>query len=120
MRRCAPSAISTTWSSREICPKKSMARGIAPFPTPQYPPMLGHDTYLSGDGMISAFKFENGHIDSKMKYIMTDCLKPDRKGAPRTLSVSTAILYRRSEREGRQPLREQHDSDFPRGKPARH
>ena len=49
------------------------------IPDPQYPPMLGHDTYLSGDGMISAFKFENGHIDFKMKYIMTDRLKADRK-----------------------------------------
>src|ERR1700722_18631793 len=48
-------------------------------PDPQFPPMLGHDTYLSGDGMISAFKFENGHVDFKMKYIMTDRLKADRK-----------------------------------------
>jgi carotenoid cleavage dioxygenase-like enzyme len=48
------------------------------IPDPQYPPMLGHDTYLSGDGMISVFRFENGHVDFKMRYVMTDRLKSDR------------------------------------------
>ncbi|MBA1204826.1 carotenoid oxygenase family protein [Pseudomonas capeferrum] len=48
-------------------------------PDPQYPPMLGEDTYLSGDGMVSAFRFENGHVDFKMRYIMTERLKAERK-----------------------------------------
>jgi len=47
-------------------------------PDPQYPPMLGRDTYISGDGMISVFRFENGHVDFKMRYVMTDRLKADR------------------------------------------
>jgi len=47
-------------------------------PDPQYPPMLGRDTYISGDGMISLFRFENGHVDFKMRYVMTDRLKADR------------------------------------------
>jgi carotenoid cleavage dioxygenase-like enzyme len=49
------------------------------IPDPQYPPMLGHDTYLSGDGMISSFQFENGHVDFKMRYVMTERLKAERK-----------------------------------------
>ena len=47
-------------------------------PDAQYPPMLGHDTYLSGDGMISMFRFENGHVDFKSRYVMTERLKNDR------------------------------------------
>jgi carotenoid cleavage dioxygenase-like enzyme len=48
------------------------------IPDPQYPPMLGDDTYLSGDGMVSLFQFENGHVDFKMRYVQTDRWKNER------------------------------------------
>jgi carotenoid cleavage dioxygenase-like enzyme len=48
-------------------------------PDPQYPPMLGQDTYLSGDGMMSMFTFENGHVDFKSRYVMTGRLKNERQ-----------------------------------------
>lgn len=48
------------------------------IPDPQYPPMLGHDTMLSGDGMVSAFVFENGHVDFKVRYVQTERLRNDR------------------------------------------
>ena len=48
-------------------------------PDPQYPPRMGVDTFLSGDGMISLFRFENGHVDYKTRYVMTERLKDDRK-----------------------------------------
>ena len=38
-------------------------------PDPQFPPMLGHDTYLSGDGMVRMLRFENGHVDFAQRYI---------------------------------------------------
>lgn len=60
-------------------PKEIHGQWYRTIPDPQYPPMLGHDTYLSGDGMISSFLFEDGHVDFKMRYIMTDRLKADRK-----------------------------------------
>jgi carotenoid cleavage dioxygenase-like enzyme len=60
-------------------PKEINGSWYRSIPDPQYPPMLGQDTYLSGDGMVSAFKFENGHVDFKMRYVMTDRLKADRK-----------------------------------------
>lgn len=41
-------------------------------PDPQYPPMLGDDVYISGDGMISSFRFENGHVDYKSRYVRTE------------------------------------------------
>jgi carotenoid cleavage dioxygenase-like enzyme len=48
-------------------------------PDPQYPPMLGHDTFLSGDGMVGMFRFENGHVDYRMKYVKTERLMSERK-----------------------------------------
>jgi carotenoid cleavage dioxygenase-like enzyme len=48
------------------------------IPDPQYPPMLGYDTFISGDGMVSLFRFEKGHVDFKMRYVMTERLKDDR------------------------------------------
>src|ERR1700730_18918551 len=50
-----------------------------PFPTPKYPPMLGHDTYLSGDGMMRLLRFENGHVDLKQRYIQTERFKNERR-----------------------------------------
>jgi carotenoid cleavage dioxygenase-like enzyme len=48
-------------------------------PDPQYPPMLGHDTYLSGDGMMSMFTFGDGHVDFKSRYVETGRLGNERK-----------------------------------------
>ncbi len=48
-------------------------------PDPQYPPLLGYDTFLSGDGMISAFRFDNGHVDFKQRYVVTERLADDRQ-----------------------------------------
>jgi carotenoid cleavage dioxygenase len=48
-------------------------------PDPEYPPLLGHDTYLSGDGMVRMLRFENGHVDLKQRYIQSERLKNERK-----------------------------------------
>ena len=48
------------------------------IPDPQYPPKDGWDTYLSGDGMVSSFRIEAGHVDFKQRYVMTERLKRDR------------------------------------------
>jgi len=47
-------------------------------PDHQYPPMRGHDTFLSGDGMVSALRFENGHVDFKQRYVQTERYKNER------------------------------------------
>jgi carotenoid cleavage dioxygenase len=47
-------------------------------PDPQYPPRLGDDTFLSGDGMMGRFWFENGHADYRQRYVMTERLIVDR------------------------------------------
>ncbi len=55
------------------------------IPDPQYPPMLGDDVYLSGDGMVSLFRFENGRVSLRMRYVRTERWKNER-AAGRSLS----------------------------------
>jgi len=40
-------------------------------PDPQYPPLLGTDTYLSGDGMVRMLRFANGHVHFKQRSVRT-------------------------------------------------
>jgi carotenoid cleavage dioxygenase-like enzyme len=47
-------------------------------PDPQFPPMLGHDTYLSGDGMVRMLRFEGGHVDFMQRYIRSERWKNER------------------------------------------
>ncbi|MGV3592200.1 MAG: carotenoid oxygenase family protein, partial [Gammaproteobacteria bacterium] len=47
-------------------------------PDPQYPPLHGDDVFISGDGMVNALVFENGHVDYKLRYVMSERLKADR------------------------------------------
>jgi carotenoid cleavage dioxygenase-like enzyme len=48
------------------------------IPDHQFPPKFAKDTYLSGDGMVSLMRIENGHADFKQRYVMTERLKNDR------------------------------------------
>jgi carotenoid cleavage dioxygenase-like enzyme len=41
-------------------------------PDPAYPPLHKDDIVLSGDGMISRFLFENGHVDCAIRYVHTE------------------------------------------------
>jgi len=41
-------------------------------PDPQFPPMLGTDTFLSADGMVRSFAIANGHVDFKQRYVRTE------------------------------------------------
>jgi carotenoid cleavage dioxygenase len=48
-------------------------------PDHAFPPMLGHDTLISGDGMISRFSFEDGHVDYRQRYVRTERFLAERK-----------------------------------------
>src|SRR5271156_2760178 len=41
-------------------------------PEPQFPPLLGDDFHINGDGMVSMFRFEDGHVDFKSRYVRTE------------------------------------------------
>lgn len=60
-------------------PREIAGRWYRATPDPQYPPSFEDDTFLSGDGMISMFRIEDGHVDYKSRYVMTERLRNDRK-----------------------------------------
>lgn len=48
-------------------------------PDPQYPPMLGHDIFFNGDGLVSAFFFDKGTVSLRRRYVQTDRLLAQRR-----------------------------------------
>jgi carotenoid cleavage dioxygenase-like enzyme len=44
----------------------------------QYPPRLGNDIYLNGDGMMTMVRMENGHADLRTRFIRTERFKAER------------------------------------------
>jgi carotenoid cleavage dioxygenase-like enzyme len=45
---------------------------------PQYPPRLGSDIFLNGDGMTHMVRISNRHADLKMRYVQTEKFKLER------------------------------------------
>ncbi|KAM5353443.1 hypothetical protein ACJ41O_000093 [Fusarium nematophilum] len=41
-------------------------------PDPRFPPMYEEDVNFSGDGMVSAIHFHDGHVDFRQRYVQTD------------------------------------------------
>jgi carotenoid cleavage dioxygenase-like enzyme len=41
-------------------------------PDPQYPPLLGTDMRFNGDGMVSMFRFKDGRVHFKSRWVHTD------------------------------------------------
>ncbi|KAF1966843.1 9-cis-epoxycarotenoid dioxygenase-like protein [Bimuria novae-zelandiae CBS 107.79] len=83
-------------------------------PDHQFPPLFEEDIHFNGDGSVSAFKFENGHVDFKQRFVRTDRFKAERtvrralvgkyrnpytdnemvKGIIRTVSNTNIIFWR--------------------------
>ena len=40
-------------------------------PDPFYPPLAGNDIPLNGDGMVTRFRFEDGRVDFRCRYVRT-------------------------------------------------
>src|SRR5579884_1555741 len=53
-------------------------------PDPAHPPLLGDDIAFNGDGMVSMFRFKDGRVDFKQRYVQTDKYKLE-KAAGRAL-----------------------------------
>jgi carotenoid cleavage dioxygenase len=45
---------------------------------PQYPPLLGKDIFINGDGMMHMVRFERGHADLKTRYVRTEKFHAER------------------------------------------
>ena len=41
-------------------------------PEPQFPPLLGDDIVINGDGLVGLFRFANGHVDFRSRYVRTE------------------------------------------------
>ncbi|KAF1018822.1 MAG: Lignostilbene-alpha,beta-dioxygenase isozyme I [Paracidovorax wautersii] len=48
-------------------------------PDSHYPPMLGQDIFFNGDGLVSAFRFDQGRVSLRRRYVQTDRLKAQRR-----------------------------------------
>ncbi|KAF2878231.1 9-cis-epoxycarotenoid dioxygenase-like protein [Massariosphaeria phaeospora] len=48
-------------------------------PDHRFPPLFEEDIHFNGDGSVSAFRFENGHVDFKQRYVHTDRYKAETK-----------------------------------------
>ncbi|MDR7415958.1 MAG: carotenoid oxygenase family protein [Armatimonadota bacterium] len=48
-------------------------------PDPQYPPLLGEDIYFNGDGIVSMFRFKDGHVDFRCRYVRTEKFVAERQ-----------------------------------------
>lgn len=59
-------------------PSALCGRFVQVAPDPIYPPMLGDDIFFNGDGAVTAFRFIDGHVDVKRRYVETDRVKAQR------------------------------------------
>jgi carotenoid cleavage dioxygenase len=41
-------------------------------PDRQYPPMTNDDVFIDGEGMVHAFRFEDGHVDYRSRWVRTE------------------------------------------------
>jgi carotenoid cleavage dioxygenase len=41
-------------------------------PDRQYPPMLGDDIFIDGEGMVHMFRIENGHVDYRSRWVRNE------------------------------------------------
>lgn len=46
---------------------------------PQYPPLLGTDIFINGDGMTHMVTLDGGHADLKMRYVRTEKFQRERQ-----------------------------------------
>jgi carotenoid cleavage dioxygenase-like enzyme len=60
-----------------IIPKEINGTFYRVQPDPRFPPLYEEDVNFSGDGSVSAFRFHNGHVDFKQRYVQTDRLRAE-------------------------------------------
>ncbi|MBB5499401.1 carotenoid oxygenase family protein [Paraburkholderia sp. MM5384-R2] len=58
-------------------PKDLNGSFVRCHPDPRFPPMLGDDIYVHGDGMLSALRLENGGASYRSRYVQTDRFKAE-------------------------------------------
>ena len=72
------------------------------------PPENEWPTGFNGDGHVSAFRFANGSVDFKARYVKTERLMAERARAQASLGRVPQPLHRRSHRREHRPRRREH------------
>ena len=70
--RCVSRATSSMSRSTVRCRSQLNGTFHRVHPDAQFPPKFDTDQFFNGDGMVSLFRFRNGQIDFKQRYVQTD------------------------------------------------
>ena len=65
---------------------------------PQYPPLLGTDIFINGDGMIHKIAISDGHADLTTRYVRTDKFLAERAARARPVRRLSQPVHRRPKR----------------------
>ncbi len=79
-------------------------------PDPAHPPLFDDDIALSGDGMVSRFLIENGHVDYDIRYVHTARYVAERKARKALFGRYRNPFTDRAGSEGSGSHRFQHDA----------
>ena len=74
---------------------------------PYRPPQNEWPTAFNGDGHVSAFRFANGSVDFKSRYVKTERLMAERRHAS-VSGACIATIHGRPERRKHRPRRREH------------
>ena len=103
-----------TWWSKGNLPPDIRGCWYQSVPDPQYPPKLGQDTFLSGDGMVRSFAFDGeGHVDFKQRYIRTERWLLEHQARKALFGAYRNPYTDDPERRRQAPRRRQHHAIFP-------
>ena len=60
-------------------------------PDRQYPPMTGDDIFIDGEGMVHMFRFENGHVDYRSRWVHTERFRLQEKARRSLFKAATGV-----------------------------
>ena len=95
--------VTIEWSARSLpvegrIPAEIDGAFFRAVPDPAQAPLFEDDHALSGDGMISRFRVENGHVDHDIRYVRTRALRGRAQGAQGAVRPIPQPVHRCSRR----------------------
>ena len=109
-RRCAPRSTSSIARSKANCPPISTARSTASGRTSSIRRACPTSRF-DGEGHIGMFRFANGHVDYKSRFVRTQRYKAQAAAREVTVRHLSQSVHRRPARQGPEPRHRQHRAD---------
>ena len=72
-------------------------------PDRQYPPMTADDIFIDGEGMAHMFRFEDGHVDYRSRWVRNERFLLQEQARPLAVRPLSQSLHERSERRRQEP-----------------